>query len=53
MKYPSVLLTIVSIWLVVDLLAITLNRTVLTFNLYLATVIFSVILFFVGFWRNK
>jgi hypothetical protein len=53
MKYPSVFLTILLVWMVIATLAISLKNTGLTFNLYLAAMFFSVITFFIGFWRNQ
>ncbi|MBI3980723.1 hypothetical protein HY345_01875 [Candidatus Microgenomates bacterium] len=52
MKYPSVFLSILGVWIIVDILSLSLTPT-LTFSLYLFTTIFSLLIFLIGFWRNK
>ena len=53
MKYPSVFLAILFIWISVVLLAIFIDESSTTYSLYITGVVLSVILFFIGFWRNK
>lgn len=53
MKYPSVFLSILVIWISVILLAVLLDDSDMTFRLYLTGVLLSLILFVIGFWRNK
>ena len=53
MKYPSVFLTVMAVWLIVDTLAVALGESVPTFDLYLATILFTIAIFFIGFWRNR
>ena len=53
MKYPSVFFSVVFVWLVVDSVAITMSRSSLTYELYIAAIVFSVVMFLIGFWRNK
>lgn len=53
MKYPSVFLSVVFVWVVVDSVAIAMGSTALSYQLYLATIVFSVVMFLIGFWRNK
>ncbi|MCL4359888.1 hypothetical protein M1555_01355 [Patescibacteria group bacterium] len=52
MKYPSVFLAILFSWIVVLCISFAFRDTKLAFDLYLATLVFSVVLFFIGFWRN-
>ena len=53
MKYPSVFLSVVFVWVVVDSVAFAVAKTSLTYQLYLAAMVFSVVMFLIGFWRNK
>lgn len=53
MKYPSVFLSVVFVWAVVDSVAIAMGKTSLTYQLYLAAMVFSEVIFLIGFWRNK
>lgn len=53
MKYPSVFLSVVFVWLVVGSVAMTMGRTSLSYELYIAAIIFSVVIFLIGFWRNQ
>lgn len=53
MKYPSVFLSVVFVWLVVDSIAIVMKNTTLSYQLYLAAMVFSVVMFLIGFWRNR
>jgi len=53
MKYPSVFLTLLVVWIVVDSIALSVADKNLTLNLYFAAIIFSTVLFLIGFWRNK
>ncbi len=53
MKYPSVLLSIIFVWFVVDVVAIAIGRTELRYQLYLAAILFSIVVFVIGFWRNR
>lgn len=53
MKYPSVFFSVVFVWLVVDSVAIAIGRTSLAYELYIAAIVFSVVMFLIGFWRNK
>gem|GEM_PF-956901 len=53
MKYPSVFFTVLLVWLMIDIIGITVGIRSLTFHLYFLAIIFSVILFLIGFWRNK
>ena len=54
MKYPSVFLAILFVWITVVSLAVILNDKTLTFNLfYLSLIAFTIIIFIIGFWRNN
>lgn len=53
MKYPSVFLSIFFVWAVVVALALILNNSSLTFDLYKALIVFSTVMFLIGFWRNR
>ncbi len=53
MKYPSVFLSVVFVWLVVDSVAMAIARRSLTYELYIAAIVFSVVMFLIGFWRNQ
>ncbi|MBI3559586.1 hypothetical protein HY087_00465 [Candidatus Gottesmanbacteria bacterium] len=53
MKYPSVFFSVVFVWLVVDSVAMAIARRSLTYELYIAAIVFSVVMFLIGFWRNK
>ncbi len=53
MKYPSVFLATAVVWIVVDVLALVFRQTFISYNLYLSSLIFSLALFLIGFWRNK
>jgi len=53
MKYPSVFFTILFVWLVIDVVALFMNQTRLTLDLYYWAIVFSVVTFLIGFWRNK
>ena len=53
MKYPSVFLSVVFVWMVVDSVAIMIGRNSLTYQVYIAAIVFSVVIFLIGFWRNK
>ncbi len=53
MKYPSVFASVVFVWLVVDVVAIVLGQQLLTYRLYLSAMVFSTIIFLIGFWRNQ
>lgn len=54
MKYPSVFFSVVFVWVVIDGVAMTMGRGApLTYELYIAAIVFSVVMFLIGFWRNK
>jgi len=53
MKYLSVFLAILFIWFSVILLSAKISDNHTVFNLYRNTLILTVLLFFIGFWRNK
>jgi hypothetical protein len=52
-KYPSVFFAILFAWIAVVTIALFLNNHTLTYQLYVAGVAFSVIMFVIGFWRNR
>jgi hypothetical protein len=49
MKYVSMFLTILLIWVAVILMALTRNSSHDIFNLYLIVMICTMVLFFIGF----
>lgn len=49
MKYASVFLTILMIWVAVILIALTRHNTSEIFQLYIATMASTIILFLIGF----
>ncbi len=53
MKYPSVFFAILFAWIAIIAVALWINQQHLTFQLYLCGIIFSIIMFMIGFWRNK
>ena len=53
MKYPSVFVAVAVVWIVIDVLAAVFGQTNLTYTLYFCALIFSLVLFLIGFWRNK
>lgn len=53
MKYPSVFFATAIVWFVIDVLALYFNETDISYRLYLLSLIFSLALFYIGFWRNK
>lgn len=52
-KYPSVFFAILFAWIAVIIIALWLNNHELTYQLYLSGIAFSVIMFVIGFWRNR
>lgn len=53
MKYPSVFLALFCIWLAILVISQIYQSTQLALNLYRLTVVFSLVLFLIGFWKNK
>lgn len=40
------------VWLVIDVVGIVLGNELLTYRLYQSAIVFSTIIFLIGFWRN-
>lgn len=53
MKYPSVFFAILFSWVAVLIISLTMKNQALTYELYQAGIAFSVIMFVIGFWRNR
>jgi len=53
MKYPSVFFSILFAWIAIIAIALWINEQTLTFSLYVLAIIFTVVIFVIGFWRNK
>lgn len=53
MKYPSVFLAILLVWISVVVLAIYKGDSDLTQSLHTLLIIFTIAMFLIGFWRNK
>lgn len=52
-KYPSVFFAILFAWIAVITIAVWMKDQALTYQLYQAGIAFSVIMFTIGFWRNR
>ncbi|MFZ1324296.1 MAG: hypothetical protein WAQ57_04035 [Candidatus Saccharimonadales bacterium] len=52
MKYLSIFFTILFIWVAVLLMALTRDKTAEIFQLYLAVIVSTVVLFLIGFARK-
>jgi hypothetical protein len=52
-KYPSVFFAILFAWIAVITIALWRNEHALTYQLYQAGIVFSVVMFVIGFWRNR
>jgi len=53
MKYPSVFFALLFAWIAIIIVALWLNNHTLTYQLYIAAILFSVVMFVIGFWRNR
>jgi len=53
MKYPSVFFAILLTWFAIITIALWINNHQLTFELYISAIIFTLVIFVIGFWRNK
>ena len=49
MKYAAVFATILIVWIAVILIALTLSSSSETFQLYIASMVMTVVLFIIGF----
>lgn len=52
-KYPSVFFAILFAWIAVLIIVLVLGDHTLTFQLYLAGIAFTVVMFVIGFWHNR
>jgi len=53
MKYPSVFFAILLAWAAIIAIALWINQRTLTFELYVLAIVFTLVMFTIGFWRNK
>lgn len=53
MKYASIFITILLVWIAVILMAFVVNDSGDMFKLYIALIIFTLTLFIIGFGKNK
>lgn len=53
MKYASIFITILLVWVAVILMAFVVNDSGDMFKLYIALIIFTLTLFIIGFGKNK
>lgn len=53
MKYASIFITILLVWVAVIFMALVVNEPGDMFKLYIALIIFTLTLFVIGFGKNK
>jgi hypothetical protein len=53
MKYASIFITILLVWIAVILMAFVVNDSGDMFKLYIALILFTLTLFIIGFGKNK
>lgn len=53
MKYASIFITILLVWIAVIMMAFVVNDPADMFKLYIALIIFTLTLFVIGFGKNK
>lgn len=53
MKYASIFLTILLVWVAVILMAFVVHDAADMFKLYVALIVFTLTLFIIGFGKNK
>ena len=53
MKYASIFITILLVWIAVILMAFVVKDAADMFKLYIALIIFTLTLFIIGFGKNK